>query len=84
MGPVADAYDPKILFLVLTPIAALIIIPTALGYLADEKVPDNKTGFKTELIQQYPYIISFCLVMAACAIGNLDVPTLPPAHSTMP
>jgi len=70
VGPVADAYDPKVLFFVLTPIAASIIIPTSLGYLADEKVPDDKAGFKTELIKQYPYIVAFCLVMSLCAIGN--------------
>ena len=73
VGPVADHYDPKILFWVLTPIAASIIIPTSLGYLCDERVPDDKAGFKTELIKQYPYIISFCLIMALCAVGNLDL-----------
>lgn len=66
----ADSYDPKILFWVLVPVAASIIIPTALGYLGDERVPDDKAGFKTELIRQYPYIISFCLLMAALALGN--------------
>eukprot|EP00802_Teleaulax_amphioxeia_P003947 Tamp_03950.p2 GENE.Tamp_03950~~Tamp_03950.p2 ORF type:complete len:496 (-),score=123.98 Tamp_03950:2008-3375(-) len=70
VGPVADHFDPKVLFWVLAPIAASIIIPTGLGYLGDERVPDDKAGFKTELIKQYPYIISFCLVMAACALGN--------------
>jgi hypothetical protein len=73
VGPVADHYDPKILFWVLTPIAASIIIPTSLGYLCDERVPEDKAGFKTELIKQYPYIISFCLIMALCAVGNLDL-----------
>ena len=47
----ADSYDPKILFWVLVPVAASIIIPTALGYLGDERVPDDKAGFKTELIR---------------------------------
>ena len=70
VGPVADAYDPKILFWMLTPIAASIIVPTALGYLGDEQVPADKQGFKTELITKYPHIIAFCLVMALCAIGN--------------
>jgi hypothetical protein len=70
VGPVADNYDPKILFWVLVPVAASIIIPTGLGYLGDERVPDDKAGFKTELIRQYPYIISFCLLMAALALGN--------------
>jgi folate/biopterin transporter len=70
VGPVADAYDPKILFWMLTPIAASIIVPTALGYLGDEQVPADKQGFKTELINRYPLIIAFCLVMALCAIGN--------------
>jgi hypothetical protein len=86
VGPVADHYDPKVLFWVLTPIAASIIIPTGLGYLSDERVPEDKQGFKTELIQQYPYIISFCLVMALCAIGNLkhlDVSRQPFSHVTM-
>jgi len=73
VGPVADHYDPKVLFWVLTPIAASIIIPTGLGYLGDERVPEDRAGFKTELIKQYPYIVSFCLVMALCAIGNLDI-----------
>ena len=70
VGPVADAYDPKVLFFVLTPIAASIMIPTGLGYLGDERVPDEQAGFKTDLIRQYPYIIAFCLVMAVCAIGT--------------
>ena len=70
VGPVADAYDPKVLFWLLTPIAASIIIPTGLGYLSDEQVPADKQGFKTELITKYPHIIAFCLVMALCAIGN--------------
>ena len=70
VGPVADHYDPKILFWMMTPIAASIIVPTALGYLADERVPEGQEGFKTELINKYPYIISFCLVMAVSAMGN--------------
>ena len=56
VGPVADAYDPKVLFLFLTPVAASIIVPTGLGYLADERVPDEQAGFKTDLIRQYPYV----------------------------
>jgi len=83
VGPVADHYDPKVLFWVLTPIAASIIIPTSLGYLGDERVPDEKAGFKTELIKQYPYIISFCLVMATCAIGMLEISGLLAARPTI-
>jgi hypothetical protein len=35
VGPVADAFDPRVLFWVCIPLAASIVIPTALGYLSD-------------------------------------------------
>jgi hypothetical protein len=46
------------------------MIPTGLGYLADERVPEGKEGIDWALIHQYPKIVAFCLIMAACAIGN--------------
>jgi len=38
VGPLADAYDPKIIFWFCVPLAASIVIPTGLGYLGDPKV----------------------------------------------
>ena len=35
VGPVADAYDPKVLFWVCVPLAASILVPTSLGFLSD-------------------------------------------------
>eukprot|EP00283_Hemiselmis_rufescens_P025926 CAMPEP_0173441318 /NCGR_PEP_ID=MMETSP1357-20121228/23893_1 /TAXON_ID=77926 /ORGANISM="Hemiselmis rufescens, Strain PCC563" /LENGTH=550 /DNA_ID=CAMNT_0014406887 /DNA_START=22 /DNA_END=1670 /DNA_ORIENTATION=+ len=70
VGPMADAYNPQIIFWVCLPLAASIMIPTGLGYLADKKVPEGKEGVDWALLQQYPKIVAFCLIMAAVAIGN--------------
>uniref|UniRef100_A0A7S4NJG6 Folate/biopterin transporter n=1 Tax=Guillardia theta TaxID=55529 RepID=A0A7S4NJG6_GUITH len=73
VGPVADHYDPKVLFWVLLPLAVSIIIPTSLGYLADERVAPEKEGIDMELIKTYPYIVAFCIIMAAVALGNAAI-----------
>mmetsp|Transcript_12405 Transcript_12405/g.19551 ORF Transcript_12405/g.19551 Transcript_12405/m.19551 type:complete len:548 (+) Transcript_12405:195-1838(+) len=70
VGPIADAYDPRIIFWGCIPLAASIIIPTYLNYLSDEEVPEEKRGFDWELVKEHPYIIAFCLIMAAVALGN--------------
>ena len=72
----ADAYNPQIIFWICAPLAASIMIPTGLGYLADERVPEGKEGIDWALINQYPKIVAFCLIMAACAIGNAVIDIL--------
>eukprot|EP00286_Rhodomonas_abbreviata_P018291 CAMPEP_0181310308 /NCGR_PEP_ID=MMETSP1101-20121128/12516_1 /TAXON_ID=46948 /ORGANISM="Rhodomonas abbreviata, Strain Caron Lab Isolate" /LENGTH=570 /DNA_ID=CAMNT_0023416927 /DNA_START=15 /DNA_END=1727 /DNA_ORIENTATION=+ len=70
VGPVADHYNPQVLFWFIMPMAASIIIPTGLGYLQESKVPEEKSGLDWELLRQYPYIVSFCMIMAVVALGN--------------
>lgn len=70
VGPMADAFNPQIIFWICLPLAASIMIPTGLGYLADERVPKEKEGIDWALINQYPKIVAFCLIMAVVAIGN--------------
>ncbi|EKX41892.1 hypothetical protein GUITHDRAFT_74385 [Guillardia theta CCMP2712] len=71
VGPQLIVY--KVLFWVLLPLAVSIIIPTSLGYLADERVAPEKEGIDMELIKTYPYIVAFCIIMAAVALGNAAI-----------
>jgi len=52
------------------PFALSIIVPTALGFLSEEKVPDEKAGVQWHIFERYPYLIALCAVMALCAICN--------------
>jgi hypothetical protein len=70
VGPVSDAYNPKILYWFMIPIALSIVIPTALGFLAEEKVPDDSAGVQWHIFKKDPYLIALCVVMAVCAICN--------------
>jgi folate/biopterin transporter len=70
VGPVADAYDPQIIFWFCIPLAASIIVPTSMGFLSDERVPLEKRGLDWDLLNEHPYIVAFCLIMASIAFGN--------------
>eukprot|EP00802_Teleaulax_amphioxeia_P010046 Tamp_10071.p1 GENE.Tamp_10071~~Tamp_10071.p1 ORF type:complete len:642 (+),score=101.05 Tamp_10071:129-1928(+) len=76
VGPVADSFNPQVLFWVCIPLAAQIIYPTSRNWLADEKVPDDRRGLNWALLQQHPYIVGYCLLMALCALGNGLIDTL--------
>ena len=51
VGPVADNYNPQIIFWFCVPLAASIIVPTAMDFLSDEPVPEDKV-----IIQIYVHI----------------------------
>jgi hypothetical protein len=70
VGPVADAYNPKILYWFMIPFALSISIPTALGFLSEEKVPDDKSGVQWHIFRKDAYLIALCVVMALCALCN--------------
>jgi hypothetical protein len=70
VGPVADHFNPQVIFWILVPIAGSIIIPTAMGFLGDKKVPDDKAGVDWTLLENYPYIVIFAVIMACVAFGN--------------
>lgn len=44
VGPLADAYNPRVIFWGCVPLALAIVIPTALGYLGDPKVRARSKG----------------------------------------
>ena len=44
VGPISDAYNPKILYWFMIPLALSIMVPTALGYLSEEKVEDHRVA----------------------------------------
>jgi MFS family permease len=46
VGPIADNYNPQIIFWFCVPLAASIIVPTALDFLSDEPVPEDKVRIK--------------------------------------
>jgi folate/biopterin transporter len=73
VGPIADNYNPQIIFWFCIPLSASIIVPTALDYLADEKVPAEKAGFKYELWREHGKIIFFACAAAVVALGNAMV-----------
>ena len=73
VGPIADNYNPQIIFWFCIPLSASIIVPTALDYLADEKVPDDQRGFKWNLWREHGKIIFFACAAAAVALGNAMV-----------
>ena len=52
------------------PLSALIIVPNSLGYVGDERVPEERRGIDWELLRSNRYIIFLCLVVAACAVVN--------------
>lgn len=64
----ADAFNPQVLFWLCAPLAASIVIPTALGYLNDPKVAPEKQGVDWALLRKHPYIIMYCLLMATMVI----------------
>lgn len=75
VGPIADSFNPQIIFWLCIPLAMSIVIPTALGYLGDEKVHPSKQGVDWAKLREHPYIIGYCLLMMTLALGNgiLDV-----------
>ncbi|EKX41851.1 hypothetical protein GUITHDRAFT_88253 [Guillardia theta CCMP2712] len=76
VGPIADNYDPQIIFWVCIPLAASILIPTVMDYLGDEKVEEEKRGIDWSLLKEHTYMILFCLIMAAVAMGNAIIDLL--------
>lgn len=64
----ADAFNPQVLFWLCAPLAASILIPTALGYLNDPKVAPEKQGVDWALLRKHPYIVMYCLLMATMVI----------------
>jgi hypothetical protein len=75
VGPVADAGDPQLVFWVLLPCAASILIPTALNFLGDPQVEDGGTTVKWEVADKSPsrYSIYLALILALCALLNAMV-----------
>jgi folate/biopterin transporter len=73
VGPIADNYNPQIIFWFCVPLAASIIVPTALDFLSDEPVPEDKRGFNWALWQEHGKIIFFAIAAAAVALGNAMV-----------
>jgi len=76
VGPIADNFDPQIIFWLCIPLAASIILPTSLGFLQDQKVAPEKRGVDWSLLKKHPYIISYCMIMALAALGNGLIDTL--------
>eukprot|EP00802_Teleaulax_amphioxeia_P012002 Tamp_12040.p1 GENE.Tamp_12040~~Tamp_12040.p1 ORF type:complete len:568 (+),score=107.15 Tamp_12040:49-1704(+) len=70
VGPVSDAYNPKILYWFMIPLAMSIMVPTALGFLGEEKVPDDKSGVQWDVFNRHPYLVALCAVMGVCALSN--------------
>ncbi|KAJ1483458.1 folate-biopterin transporter [Baffinella frigidus] len=64
VGPIADAYDPQIIFWVCIPLAASIMIPTSLGYLSDER-----RGVDWVLLNEHPYLVSVRLGFRVWALS---------------
>eukprot|EP00960_Hanusia_phi_P050335 760158-Hanusia_phi.AAC.1 len=76
VGPIADNYNPQVIFWVCIPLAASILIPTTMDYLGDEKVEEDKRGIDWSLLKEHSYMILFCLIMAAVAMGNAIIDLL--------
>jgi hypothetical protein len=76
VGPVADHFNPQVLFWVCLPLAASIILPTARGWLGDQRVPHERRGFNWALIHKHPYMVTYCLIMAAAALCNGIIDTV--------
>jgi len=70
VGPLVDAFNPKIVFWVCVPLSALIIVPNSLGYMGDTRVPEDRRGVDWELLRTNKLLIVFCLVVAGCAVVN--------------
>jgi len=70
VGPIADAYNPQVIFWFCVPLAASVVVPTFLGYLGDQRVTNDRRGIDWPLLRKHPYVVAYSLIMAACAFGN--------------
>ena len=69
-GPVSDHYSPKVLYWFLIPVAFSIVVPTALGFLSEERVSGDGSCVQWHIFEKYPYVVGLCVVMAICAMCN--------------
>ena len=76
VGPMADAFNPQVLFWVCVPLAASIIYPASKNWLLDQRVADDRHCIDWALLRQHPYIVIYCLIMALAALGNGVVDTV--------
>ncbi len=67
MGPVSDVYNPKVLYWFMIPLAASVAVPTALGYLGENRLPDHQScSIQWNILEKKPYLVALCVVMALC------------------
>ena len=72
-GPVADSGDTRIIFWVCLPIALQIMVPTALGYLHDARLPRGSRGARWDKLQAHGRVFSLAVLMALCALVQAGV-----------
>lgn len=75
VGPLADAFTPRIIYWIALPLAAQIIIPTCLGYLGEPRLPPGQRCCHVEKdkIQAQPRLFFLAVVMACAAVGMAAV-----------
>ena len=69
VGTLADAFNPRVIFLVAVPFAAQILAPLFRGFLGEERRPPGDRGPRFDLVRQHKGVFSLALLMGLGALG---------------
>lgn len=68
-GPVADHFNPRVLFFISLPLAFQVIVPTLLGWLPEKQLPREQRGVRFDKFKAHPKLFSLVVFMAIGATG---------------
>lgn len=68
-GPVADRWQARYVYLVCAPLAAQVIIPTALGWLPEQRLPARQRGVLVNKLKANLKLVKLTGVMTAGALA---------------
>lgn len=71
-GPMADHFNPRYIFLVCLPLAAQVIIPPAVGWYPDPRLPAGQRGIRHDKLREHPNIFkaSILVTLGAFFVGG--------------
>lgn len=67
-GPMADHTNPRYIFLICLPLAAQVIFPVAAGWLPEERIPPEQSGFRRDKIAAHPDLFKLSTMMTISAL----------------
>ncbi|XP_063933323.1 uncharacterized protein LOC135145155 [Zophobas morio] len=69
VGPLSDAGYIKEMFWLCVPLAAQVLVPTLLNFLAEEQLPAQLRGLQVEKIAKHKHIFILACLLAFAALG---------------